>query len=88
VEAAEKLLDGAEKIAAGLEVEIETELLQAREAGPAIVDETREWHADLLVVGVPYRERFGEFHMGRTVPYLLKYAPCRILVLREPSEQG
>src|SRR2546428_5047227 len=39
VERAERLLDHAEQIGAELDVEVDTELLQAREAGPAIVDE-------------------------------------------------
>lgn len=88
VEAAERLLDRAETIGSELDVEVDTELLQAREAGPAIVDEIREWQADLVVVGMPFRQRFGEFHMGKTAPYVLKFAPCRVLVFREPLEKG
>jgi nucleotide-binding universal stress UspA family protein len=87
VEGAERLLDRAETIGAELDVEVDTELLQAREAGPAIVDEIREWQADLAVIGMPFRQRFGEFHMGKTAPYVLKFAPCRTLVFREPLEQ-
>jgi nucleotide-binding universal stress UspA family protein len=86
VERAEALLDRAESIGAELDVEVDTELLQAREAGPAIVDEIREWQADLVVIGMPYRQRFGEFHMGKTAPYVLKFAPCRTLVFREPLQ--
>lgn len=81
---AEELLDHAEQVAAELETEIETELLQAREAGPAIVEEITHWKADLVVVGMPFRQRFGEFHMGRTAPYVLRHAPCRALLFREP----
>jgi nucleotide-binding universal stress UspA family protein len=81
---AEKLVEQAERIAAELETEIETELLQAREAGPAVVEEIGHWKADLVVVGMPFRERFGEFHMGRTAPYILRHAPCRALLFREP----
>jgi nucleotide-binding universal stress UspA family protein len=88
VEAAERLLDRAETIGAELDVEVDTELLQAREAGPAIVDEIREWQADLVLIGMPFRQRFGEFHMGKTAPYVLKFAPCRTLVFREPLAEG
>ncbi len=84
---AERLLDHAETIGQELDVEVDTELLQAREAGPAIVDEIREWRADIVIVGMPWRERFGEFHMGKTAPYVLKFAPCRVLVFREPLEE-
>ena len=81
---AEALLDSAELVAKAFDLELESELLQAREAGPAIVDEITEWRADLVVVGMPFRERFGEFYMGKTAPYILRNAPCRALLFREP----
>ncbi len=84
MDSAEKVLDTAEKTARELETEIETELLQARDAGPAIVEEITHWKADLVVVGMPFRLRFGEFHMGRTAPYILRHATCRALLFREP----
>jgi len=83
VDRAEALLDHAESLGAELDADVDTELLQAREAGPAIVDEVREWQADLVVVGLPYRQRFGEFYMGKTAPYVLRYAPCRTILFRE-----
>jgi nucleotide-binding universal stress UspA family protein len=86
MERVERLLDAAERVGKELDVKVDTELLQAREAGPAIVDETRTWHADLIVLGMPYRERFGEFYIGRTVPYVVRHAPCRVLAFREPLE--
>ena len=53
--------------------------------GAALVDEATEREADLLVVGLPYRKRFGgEFAIGRTIPYVLKHAPCEVWVVREP----
>ena len=60
-------------------------LLQARDVGAALVDEAIERDADLLVVGLPYRTKFGgDFAMGRTIPYVLKNAPCAVWVVREP----
>lgn len=82
---AEALLERAEKVAKELDTIVETELLQAREAGPAIVDEIAEWKADLVVIGLPFRQRFGEFYMGKTAPYILQYAPCRVMLFREPQ---
>ena len=84
MERAGRLLDDAEKAARELDTVIESELLQARDAGPAIVEEITQWRADLVVVGMPFRMRFGEFHMGRTAPYVLRHAPCRTLLFREP----
>jgi nucleotide-binding universal stress UspA family protein len=80
--AAEKLLDRAAEIGRDYEVEVKGEVLQAREAAPAIVDEIAAREIDLAVVGLTYRERFGEFYMGRTVPHILEQAPCRVFLLR------
>lgn len=87
MERAERILDNAERVGRELDVKVETELLQAREVGPAIVDEIRAWRADLLVMGLAYRERFGEFHVGNTGPYVISNAPCRVLIFREPLEE-
>ncbi len=83
VDPAEKLLDHAVEIGKDYDVSVKTEVLQAREAAPALVEEIAERQIDLTVIGLTYRERFGEFHMGRTVPYLLQHAPCRVFLLRE-----
>src|SRR5205085_9472964 len=83
VERGEQVLDAAERVAAEYDLEIETEMVQARDTGPAIVGEADEWHADLIVMGLPYKRRFGEFNLGKTVPYVLKHASCRVILLRE-----
>jgi nucleotide-binding universal stress UspA family protein len=84
-ESAQRVLDTAEAAAEHLHAKLEPVLVQARDVGTAIVDEAVEREADLLVVGLPYRKRFGgDFAMGRTVPYVLKNAPCAVWVVREP----
>ena len=84
-EEVQRVLDTAEEIAEESKVAIEPVLLQARDVGAAIVDEATERGADLLVVGLPYRKRFGgEFAIGRTIPYILQNAPCAVWVMRDP----
>ena len=84
-EEAQQILDHAELTAEALKARLEPVLLQAREVGAALVDEATERGADLLVVGLPYRKRFGgDFAIGRTIPYVLKHAPCEVWVVREP----
>ena len=84
-EEAQRVLDGAEAAAEVARVRLETVLLQARDVGAAIVDEASERGADLLVAGLPYKKRFGgDFAIGRTIPYVLKNAPCAVWVVREP----
>ncbi len=58
-------------------------MLQAREAGPAIVDEASEEEVDLILMGLAYKKRFGEFSLGTAAPYILQHAPCPVLLLRE-----
>ena len=83
---AEEVLTRADDIAAEQDCEVGTDLLQAREAGPAIVDEAVEKGVDLILMGVDYKKRFGLFNLGVAVPYVLKEAPCRVLLYREPIE--
>ena len=84
-EEAQQILDHAELTAEGLKARLEPVLLQARDVGAALVDEATERGVDLLVVGLPYRKRFGgDFAIGRTIPYVLKHAPCQVWVVREP----
>ena len=84
-EEAQRVLDMAESVAEGNKARLTPILLQARDIGAALVDEASERNADLLVVGLPYRKRFGgDFAIGRTSPYVLKNAPCAVWVVREP----
>jgi nucleotide-binding universal stress UspA family protein len=84
----QRVLDMAESVAEHYKMVLEPVLLQARDVGAAIVDETIERGADLLVVGLPYRKRFGgEFAIGRTIPYILQNAPCTVWVVRDPIEE-
>ena len=88
VDRGEKILDEVEKLAAAAQLQVETELVQARNTGPALVDEAREWGADLIVMGLPYKRRFGQFNLGKTVPYVLENANCRVMLFREHREHG
>lgn len=84
IQKAEEVLRKSEEVADGQDYEVETNLLQTREAGPAIVDEAMEHSADLILMGMGYRKRFGRFDTGDAVSYVLKNAPCRVLLLRQP----
>lgn len=84
-EEAQQILDQAEVTAEQLKMRLEPVLLQAREVGAALVDEATERAADILVLSLGYRKRFGgDFAIGRTIPYVLKHAPCAVWVVREP----
>ena len=80
---AEEILDHVQSIAEEQDSEIETDLLQAREAGPAIIEEAVGREVDLILVGVEYKRRFGQFSLGSVVPYVLKNAPCRVILFHQ-----
>ena len=86
IEKAENILNHAEDVAENWDYEVETSLLQAREIGPAIVDEAMERGVDLILMGMPYKKRFGVFNVGNVAPMVLKDAPCQVLIWREPME--
>jgi nucleotide-binding universal stress UspA family protein len=87
-EQGERVLRRAQDCADEHDCKIETDLLQAREPGPAIVTEVMEKQIDLLLMGMSYRTKFGHFEIGETIPYVLKNASCRVMVLRQPLENG
>lgn len=79
----DQILQVATRCAAQFGYEIEVELLQARAAGSAIVDEALGRSARLIVMGAVIRRRAGEMTPGRTtIPYVLKNAPCEVVVCR------
>ncbi len=87
-DAAQQVLDAAEAAAEQSRYRIEPVLLQARDVGAALVDEASERGADLLILSLPYRKRFGgDFAMGSTIPYVFKNAPCAVWVIREPMPE-
>jgi len=83
-EAASSALDLAEGIADKYHVKLTGDLLQAREVAAALVDEAIEIGADAIILGLPYRKRFGgDFAIGGTIPYVFQNAPCQVIVARE-----
>lgn len=84
-EEAQRVLDAAEGIAEAMHCKLESVLVQARDVGAALVDEAAARDADMLILGLPYKTRFGgDFAVGRAVPYALKNAPCAVWVVRQP----
>jgi nucleotide-binding universal stress UspA family protein len=81
----EELLTRAEKAAADADFKIEGELLQARDAGHAIVDEAMERGVDLILLGAEHKASAGEYQMGHVTQYVVKAAPCNVWLWRHPA---
>jgi len=80
IQQAEKILDRMENVAKEHGGNVETELLQARDVGQTLIDEATNREADLIIVGSAYKKRFGQFSLGDVVPYVLKCAPCHVIL--------
>ena len=78
----EEILAQAERVADSLDSKVAGELLQARDAGHAIVDEAIERAVDGIVLGISYKHPLGEPQMGRTAQYILRNAPCQVILCR------
>jgi nucleotide-binding universal stress UspA family protein len=83
IQKAEDILDHIEMCAEEQDYILEAEALQAREAGPAIIDEAVEREVDLILMGIKYKRRFGQFSLGSVVPYVLKNSPCPVILYQE-----
>jgi len=75
---ADRLLDEARAIAAPYGVRVVERVVRARNAGAAIVDEAERRGTEIIILGAP---RGSHRHIfGHTVDYVLKNAPCRVMV--------
>ena len=63
-------------------IRIVTELLQARAAGPAIVDEAIDRAAEAIIMTAAVRRRHGRSTLGGTTEHVLLNAPCEVVVVR------
>jgi APA family basic amino acid/polyamine antiporter len=65
-------------------VEVETVFCRARSIGSAIIDEATRKDVDLIVLGSSPRWRRQSKFFSPTVEYVLKRAPCEVLIVAFP----
>ena len=83
---AEQVLNRSERLARLPRNDIDCQLLQARELGPAVVHEAVVRDVDAIVIGTSYPTDYGAFSLGSDIPYVLEHAPCDVILWREHSE--
>ncbi|HYZ19735.1 MAG TPA: universal stress protein [Gaiellaceae bacterium] len=84
-EQAEASLAEARLLAAEHGVEIQTEVVRARAIGEAIAQAARTHEAELIVVGSAPRWRRQSRFFSPTVDYVLRNAPCEVMVIAYPQ---
>jgi basic amino acid/polyamine antiporter, APA family len=80
---ANRELDDAVRIGDSYGVDVRSRFERARSAGPAIVAEAEARQSEIIVLGSP-RGRLTAHQaavFGKTVDYVLKHAPCRVLTV-------
>jgi APA family basic amino acid/polyamine antiporter len=100
-ERAERALARAREVGDEYEnVEVTTKLISARSMGSGIIEEARDKGAEVIVMGgePPTRIRGGALlggiggarpeEIGEVTEYVLKRAPCRVLLTAPPEEDG
>lgn len=80
----EGVLERIERLAAEHRCHVRAQLLQARHAGPAIVQEALDRRMDLIVLGIPHQKGIGLPAVNSTASFVLGNAPCEVVCYREP----
>jgi nucleotide-binding universal stress UspA family protein len=86
-EKADKLLNSAMEMAERIGCQAIAAMVQARAAGPAIVDEARDHHCALIFLGSVYSKNQRQSVMDSTVSYVLDHAPCRVWLVQDPQTE-
>jgi len=84
-ERAEASLAEAELLAAEHGVTVEGKVVRSRSIGEAIVEEARKEGVDLIVMGSSPRWRRQSRFFSPTVDYVLRHAPCEVMVIAYPQ---
>jgi basic amino acid/polyamine antiporter, APA family len=84
-EQAEASIGEAKLLAAEHDVAVAGEIVRARALGEAILGKAREWDADLIVMGSAPRWRRQSRFFSPTVDYVLRRAPCEVMVIAYPQ---
>ena len=85
IDKGEEVLQRMEELGKSFHGRIQAEILRARDAGPAVVQEAEEREVEAIVMAVPYKKHHGVFSLGHTVPYILKNAVCPVLLWRKQA---
>jgi basic amino acid/polyamine antiporter, APA family len=84
-ERAASSLAEAKLLAAEHGVEVDAEVVRARTIGAAVIEQALGRGADLIVMGSSPRWRRQSRLFGPTVDYVLRKAPCEVMVIAYPQ---
>jgi APA family basic amino acid/polyamine antiporter len=82
---ADQALREAALIASQFKVKFRPNVVAARQAGRAIVEEATVRRSDVIILGTMRKRRIADRVFGRTSDYVLEHAPCEVLLNLVPS---
>jgi basic amino acid/polyamine antiporter, APA family len=84
---AKRALDVARAIADSYGVSVAVRVVRARDAGEAIVEAARRANTEIIILRAPRKRGSSRARLfGGTVDFLLKHAPCRVMVAAAPID--
>lgn len=87
---ADAALKRAMAIGREFNLQVTTQVIQARSAGQAIVDLAKERDFDLVVMGTPHKRAAtgltASSGLGATTDYVVRSAPCRVWICKTTSK--
>jgi nucleotide-binding universal stress UspA family protein len=81
---AEKILSAAEEASRQCGLKARVEILRARSAADALLDEMKEHGVELVIIGHHHRSRMVESLIGTTSSRFAERARCRVLISIPP----
>ena len=84
LERGEEVLGAAEALAGKYDLKLEGNIVQARNAGSAVVDEAAALRVDAVVIGLEYHRSYGRYDLGQMAMYVLENAATQVWVIRYP----
>ena len=84
-ERADEMLKEAMEVAKDVGCEAVAEVVQARSAGPAIVEEARDHHCAVIFMGIVRGNKCFHNEISQTIAYVLCNAPCRVWIVQDPA---
>ena len=81
----EASLEEARALGEDHDVEVAADVVRARSIGHVIVEEAKAREADLIVLGSSSRWRRQSRFFSPTVDFVLRHAPCEVLVVAFPE---
>jgi nucleotide-binding universal stress UspA family protein len=85
LEHGEEVIGAAEKLAAKYDLKLEGNIVQARHAGNAVVDEAAALNVDAVVMGLEYHRSYDQYEVGALPLYVLENAVAQVWIIRYPQ---